>query len=225
MSRSGRKAPPCAGSSTQSDLRRTRALHRGGVGAAGSPGLQWIAPFAAMTMAEFFRDRGQHALIVIDDLTKHAATHREIALLTRQSPGREAYPGDVFYVHARLLERAAKLSKEKGGGSLTALADRRDRCRQPQRLHPDQPDLHHRRADRAGRQAVLPGAEAGGGRRHQRQPGRRQDAGGGTAGCGGHAAARLRPVPRAGDRSPGSAACRMRGCSSSSPAAPASAPS
>ena len=89
--------------------------------AAGSPGLQWIAPFAAMTMAEYFRDRGQHALIVIDDLTKHAATHREIALLTKQSPGREAYPGDVFYVHARLLERAAKLSKEKGGGSLTAL--------------------------------------------------------------------------------------------------------
>ena len=89
--------------------------------AAGSPGLRWIAPFAAMTMAEYFRDRGQHALIVIDDLTKHAATHREIALLTRQSPGREAYPGDVFFVHARLLERAAKLSKEKGGGSLTAL--------------------------------------------------------------------------------------------------------
>jgi F-type H+-transporting ATPase subunit alpha len=88
---------------------------------AGSPGLQWIAPFAAFTMAEYFRDRGQHALIVVDDLTKHAASHREIALLTRQSPGREAYPGDVFYVHARLLERAAKLSKEKGGGSLTAL--------------------------------------------------------------------------------------------------------
>jgi F-type H+/Na+-transporting ATPase subunit alpha len=90
-------------------------------GAASSPGLQWIAPFAGFTMAEYFRDRGQHALVVIDDLTKHAATHREIALLTRQSPGREAYPGDVFYVHARLLERAAKLSKEKGGGSLTAL--------------------------------------------------------------------------------------------------------
>jgi F-type H+/Na+-transporting ATPase subunit alpha len=90
-------------------------------GAANSPGLQWIAPFAGFTMAEYFRDRGQHALVVIDDLTKHAATHREIALLTRQSPGREAYPGDVFYVHARLLERAAKLSKEKGGGSLTAL--------------------------------------------------------------------------------------------------------
>jgi F-type H+-transporting ATPase subunit alpha len=90
-------------------------------GSSSSPGLQWIAPFAAFTMAEYFRDRGQHALIVVDDLTKHAASHREIALLTRQSPGREAYPGDVFYVHARLLERAAKLCKEKGGGSLTAL--------------------------------------------------------------------------------------------------------
>jgi F-type H+/Na+-transporting ATPase subunit alpha len=89
--------------------------------ASGSPGLQWIAPFAAFTMAEYFRDRGQHALVVVDDLSKHAASHREIALLTRQSPGREAYPGDIFYVHARLLERAAKLSLEKGGGSLTAL--------------------------------------------------------------------------------------------------------
>lgn len=90
-------------------------------GPATSPGLQWIAPFAGFTVAEYFRDRGQHALVVIDDLSKHAATHREIALLTRQSPGREAYPGDIFYVHARLLERAAMLSKDRGGGSLTAL--------------------------------------------------------------------------------------------------------
>ena len=90
-------------------------------GSASPPGLQWIAPLAGMTMAEHFRDQGGHALVVIDDLSKHAATHREIALLTRQSPGREAYPGDVFHVHARLLERAAKLSKAKGGGSLTAL--------------------------------------------------------------------------------------------------------
>ncbi len=89
--------------------------------ATASPGLQWIAPFAGMSMAEYFRDRGQHALVVIDDLTKHAATHREIALLTRQPPGREAYPADVFYLHARLLERAAKLSPDRGGGSLTAL--------------------------------------------------------------------------------------------------------
>ena len=90
-------------------------------GSASAPGLQWIAPYAGMTMAEHFRDIGQHALVVFDDLSKHAATHREIALLTRQSPGREAYPGDVFFIHARLLERAAKLSKARGGGSLTAL--------------------------------------------------------------------------------------------------------
>jgi F-type H+-transporting ATPase subunit alpha len=92
------------------------------VGSAGaSPGLQWTAPFAGFTIAEYFRDRGQHALVVVDDLTKHAATHRELALLTRAPPGREAYPGDIFYLHARLLERAAKLSAELGGGSLTAL--------------------------------------------------------------------------------------------------------
>ena len=90
-------------------------------GAAAAPGLQWIAPFAGMAMAEYFRDRGQHALIVIDDLTRHAATHRELALLTREPPGREAYPGDIFYLHARLLERAAKLAPGRGGGSLTAL--------------------------------------------------------------------------------------------------------
>jgi F-type H+-transporting ATPase subunit alpha len=89
--------------------------------AAASPGLQWIAPFSGFTIAEYFRDRGQHALVVIDDLTKHAATHRELALLTREPPGREAYPGDIFYLHARLLERAAKMSAQLGGGSLTAL--------------------------------------------------------------------------------------------------------
>ena len=89
--------------------------------AAASPGLQWIAPFAGFTIAEYFRDRGEHALVVVDDLTKHAATHRELALLTREPPGREAYPGDIFYLHARLLERAAKVSAERGGGSLTAL--------------------------------------------------------------------------------------------------------
>ena len=118
------------GQKSSSVRRAIDAIHAGGAlerciivvaGSASSPGLQWIAPFAGFTMAEYFRDRGQHALVVVDDLTKHAASHREIALLTRQSPGREAYPGDVFYVHARLLERAAKLSKEKGGGSLTAL--------------------------------------------------------------------------------------------------------
>ena len=89
--------------------------------ATAEPGLRWLAPFAGTTVAEYFRDKGGHALIVYDDLTKHAATHRELSLLARQPPGREAYPGDIFFLHARLLERAAKLAPEKGGGSLTAL--------------------------------------------------------------------------------------------------------
>jgi F-type H+/Na+-transporting ATPase subunit alpha len=89
--------------------------------AAASPGIRWIAPFAGFTIAEYFRDRGQHALIILDDLTKHAATHRELALLTREPPGREAYPGDIFYLHSRMLECSAKLSAELGSGSLTAL--------------------------------------------------------------------------------------------------------
>jgi F-type H+-transporting ATPase subunit alpha len=83
--------------------------------------MQYIAPFSGCAIGEFFRDRGQHALCIYDDLSKHAAAYREISLLLRRPPGREAYPGDVFYLHSRLLERAAKLSKEKGGGSLTAL--------------------------------------------------------------------------------------------------------
>lgn len=89
--------------------------------ATSAPGIQWLAPFAGMSVAEFFRDRGQHALIVFDDLTKHAITHRELSLLARQPPGREAYPADIFYLHSRLLERASKLSDELGGGSVTAL--------------------------------------------------------------------------------------------------------
>jgi F-type H+-transporting ATPase subunit alpha len=83
--------------------------------------LQYIAPYAGCTMAEHFRDSGRHALIIYDDLSKQAAAYRQVSLLLRRPPGREAYPGDVFYLHSRLLERAAKLSNEKGGGSLTAL--------------------------------------------------------------------------------------------------------
>jgi F-type H+-transporting ATPase subunit alpha len=83
--------------------------------------LQYIAPYSGCAMGEYFRDHGQHALLVYDDLSKHAAAYREISLLLRRPPGREAYPGDVFYLHSRLLERAAKLNDEKGGGSLTAL--------------------------------------------------------------------------------------------------------
>ena len=83
--------------------------------------LQFLAPYAGVTMAEYFRDTGRHALIIYDDLTKQAQAYRQLSLLLRRPPGREAYPGDVFYLHSRLLERAAKLSKEKGSGSLTAL--------------------------------------------------------------------------------------------------------
>lgn len=83
--------------------------------------LQFIAPFTGCAIGEYFRDKGRHALIVYDDLSKQAASYRQLSLLLRRPPGREAYPGDVFYLHSRLLERAAKLSKELGGGSLTAL--------------------------------------------------------------------------------------------------------
>jgi F-type H+-transporting ATPase subunit alpha len=83
--------------------------------------LQFIAPYTGVTMGEYFRDSGRHALIIYDDLSKQAVAYRQLSLLLRRPPGREAYPGDVFYVHSRLLERAAKMSDAEGGGSLTAL--------------------------------------------------------------------------------------------------------
>ena len=86
-----------------------------------SPSLWYLAPFTGCAIGEYFRDKGQDAVVVYDDLSKHAWAYRQISLLLRRPPGREAYPGDVFYLHSRLLERAAKLSAEKGGGSLTAL--------------------------------------------------------------------------------------------------------
>ena len=86
-----------------------------------SASLQYLSPYSGCTMGEFFRDKGKHALIIYDDLSKHAVSYRELSLLLRRPPGREAYPGDVFYLHSRLLERASKLSEELGGGSLTAL--------------------------------------------------------------------------------------------------------
>jgi F-type H+-transporting ATPase subunit alpha len=83
--------------------------------------LQFIAPYTGCTIGEFFRDNGRHALVIYDDLSKHAVAYRQLSLLLRRPPGREAFPGDVFYLHSRLLERAAKMSDERGGGSLTAL--------------------------------------------------------------------------------------------------------
>ena len=83
--------------------------------------MQYISPYAGATLGEFFRDSGRHALVIYDDLSKQAQAYRQVSLLLRRPPGREAYPGDVFYLHSRLLERASKLSDELGGGSLTAL--------------------------------------------------------------------------------------------------------
>jgi F-type H+/Na+-transporting ATPase subunit alpha len=83
--------------------------------------MQYLAPYSGCAIGEYFRDRGKHVLCIYDDLSKHAAAYREISLLLRRPPGREAFPGDVFYLHSRLLERAARMSKERGGGSLTAL--------------------------------------------------------------------------------------------------------
>src|SRR5687767_13896956 len=90
-------------------------------GASDPAPLQYLAPFSGCAMGEYFRDNGEDALVVYDDLTKHAWAYRQVSLLTRRPPGREAYPGDVFYLHSRLLERAARLNEENGGGSLTAL--------------------------------------------------------------------------------------------------------
>ena len=90
-------------------------------GAAAPAALQYLAPFAGAAIGEYFMEQGKDALIIYDDLSKHAVAYRQLSLLLRRPPGREAYPGDVFYLHSRLLERAARLNKEKGGGSLTAL--------------------------------------------------------------------------------------------------------
>lgn len=90
-------------------------------GASENASLSYIAPYAGCAIGEYFMDKGDHALVIYDDLSKHAWAYRQIALLLRRPPGREAYPGDIFYLHSRLLERAARMSKEKGGGSLTAL--------------------------------------------------------------------------------------------------------
>lgn len=89
--------------------------------AADPASFRYLAPYAGCSMGEYFRDKGKDALVIYDDLTKHAQAYRELTLLLRRPPGREAYPGDIFYLHSRLLERAAKLSEEKGGGSLTAI--------------------------------------------------------------------------------------------------------
>ena len=110
--------------------------------------LQFLAPFAGCTMGEYFRDNGMHALIIYDDLSKQAVAYRQMSLLLRRPPGREAYPGDVFYLHSRLLERAAKLNgRQQGWRFVDGAADHRNAGQRRFGLHPDQRDLDHRRPD------------------------------------------------------------------------------
>ena len=116
--------------------------------------MQFLAPYSATSMAEYFRDNGRHALIIYDDLSKQAVSYRQMSLLLRRPPGREAYPGDVFYLHSRLLERSAKLNEEHGAGSLTALPI--IETQGGDGLYSNQRDLDHRRSDLFGNRAVLP---------------------------------------------------------------------
>ncbi len=106
-------------------------------------GYKYIAPYTGSAIGQHWMYQGKHVLIVFDDLTKQAEAYRAISLLLRRPPGREAYPGDVFYLHSRLLERCAKLSDELGGGSHDRPADRRDQGQRHLRLHPDQRHLDH----------------------------------------------------------------------------------
>ena len=127
--------------------------------------MQYLAPFSGCTMGEYFRDNGMHAVIIYDDLSKQAVAYRQMSLLLRRPPGREAYPGDVFYLHSRLLERAAKMNDANKAGSLTALPVIETQANDVSAYIPDQRDLDHRRPDLPGDRPVLPGHPPGGERR------------------------------------------------------------
>ncbi len=128
--------------------------------------LQYLAPYTGCAMGEFFRDNGMHAVIVYDDLSKQAVAYRQMSLLLRRPPGREAYPGDVFYLHSRLLERAAKMNDAEWRRLADRAADHRNAGGRRVGLYPDQRDLHHRRPDLPRNRPVLSGHPAG----HQRRP-------------------------------------------------------
>ena len=160
--------------------------------------LQFLSPFSGCAMGEWFRDNGMHALIIYDDLSKQAVAYRQMSLLLRRPPGREAYPGDVFYLHSRLLERAAKLNDDVRRRLAHRAADHRDPGQRRLGLHPDQRDLDHRRPDLPGDRPVLPGHPAGHERRHFGQPGRRQRPDPGHEAGRRPAQERPGPVPRDG---------------------------
>ena len=165
--------------------------------AADPAALQYIAPYAGCAMGEEFMDNGKDCLIIYDDLSKHAWAYRQMSLLLRRPPGREAYPGDVFYLHSRLLERAAKLAPEYGGGSLTALPDHRDAGRRRLRLRADERDFDYRRPDLPGGRPLRRRHPARHQRRSLRLPrGWRRADQGDAQGRRRHAP-RPRPVPRA----------------------------
>ena len=169
--------------------------------------MQFLAPFAGCTMGEYFRDNGMHAVIIYDDLSKQAVAYRQMSLLLRRPPGREAYPGDVFYLHSRLLERAAKMNDDNKARLAHRAAGHRDPGQRRVGLHPDQRDFDHRRPDLPGDRPVLPGHPPGGERRplgvarrlrradQGDEEGRRQDQGRARAvpRNGGLRAVRLRP--------------------------------
>ena len=135
-------------------------------GAAEAAPIKWMAPFAGCAMAEYFLYKGEHALVIYDDLTKQADAYRQLSLLLRRPPGREAFPGDVFYLHSRLLERACKLSDARGRRLADRAADHRDAGRRHLGVHPDQRDLDHRRSDLPAVRPLLLGRPPGGQRRH-----------------------------------------------------------
>jgi F-type H+/Na+-transporting ATPase subunit alpha len=129
------------------------------VASAGDPAaLQYLAPYAGAAMGEWFMENGKDALIIYDDLSRHAWAYRQVSLLMRRPPGREAYPGDVFYLHSRLLERAARLSNDRGGGSLTAL------------LRAYQRHQHHRRTNLPRNRLIQCGSTSCHQRRYLGQP-------------------------------------------------------
>ena len=155
-------------------------------------------PTPASPWASTSATTGRHALIVYDDLSKQAVAYRQLSLLLRRPPGREAYPGDVFYLHSRLLERAAKLSDKDGGGLAHRAAHHRDPGRRRLGLHPDQRHLDHRRPDLPRDRPLLLGRAAGRERRHLGVARRRRRADQGHEAGGRHAAPRAGAVPRAG---------------------------
>jgi F-type H+-transporting ATPase subunit alpha len=175
--------------------KRCHGVHDGRRAAASDPAtLQYIAPYAGTPMGEYFRDKGQHALIIYDDLSKQAAAYRQVSLLLRRPPGREAFPGDIFYNHSRLLERSAKLSDELGRLPDGA-AHHRDPGRRRVRLHPNKRDFHHRRSDLPGAGPFLRRRPPGHQRRFVGIPRRWRRPGEGHEAGGRHTAAGHGPVP------------------------------